>query len=84
MKFNHLISEDGKNTSIGRVLLWPIFILLCVFWTKQYVQSDTHVIIPESLNYAFYSLLLYNTGKKARDVLHKKTAPVVLHEEEGA
>lgn len=79
MNIKHLFSENGTDLSIGRISFWITFILLCSFWIKS-LLIETPPQVPPSLEYVFYSLLLYNTGKKARSVLVNKNKNELLQE----
>lgn len=58
MSFKHLISEDGKNVSLGRLSFWIIFIISLYMWI--YLKKE----IFEYQAQIFIALLLYNLGKK--------------------
>lgn len=64
-----LFCEGNSNkVSIGRVLLWIVFGFMCSFWFIS-IKNNKVLEMPESLfNFAFV-LLMYNLGKKVRDIL---------------
>lgn len=73
--FKHLITEDNKNISLGRVSFWIVFLILFIYWIMDlYVVANCGEIIevPDSLLYAFFSLLMYNTGKKISGSIMKR------------
>lgn len=70
--WNHLITEDGENISIGRLSFWIVFVILLGYWIYDIVMiSRCQQIIdaPDSLLYAFFSLMMYNTGKKITNAI---------------
>jgi len=77
MNFKHLISENGSDASIGRVSFWIVFAIIIWYWIRAGLTIDITINIPDipqSLEYIFYSLLLYNSGKKFTGVLEKRNA----------
>lgn len=58
----HLISEDNKNLSLGRLTFWITFIILITYWL--YIYPFVNKDVPDSLTTAFISALGYNLGKK--------------------
>lgn len=83
MNFKHLISEDGVNVSLGRVSFWMIFALLIWYWIQAGLKVDVNVTIPDapdSLLYSFYTLLLYNTGKKFTGIINKTEKKIEVKE----
>lgn len=74
LNFKHLITEDNKNISLGRISFWIVFAILLVYWIIDlYIIANCGEIVevPDSLLYAFFSLLMYNTGKKISNVIGK-------------
>jgi hypothetical protein len=83
MNFKNLISEDGTSVSLGRVSFWMVFALLIWFWIKAGLKIDVNVTIPDapdSVLYSFYSLLLYNTGKKFTGIFNGKEKKIEVHD----
>lgn len=83
MNFKHLISEDGVSVSLGRVSFWLVFALLIWYWVSAGLKVDVNVTVPDapdSLLYSFYTLLLYNTGKKFTGVFNKNEKRVEVKE----
>lgn len=75
MNFKHLISENGNDASIGRLAFWIVFAIIIWYWIKAGLKIDINISvpdIPQSLEYIFYSLLLYNSGKKFSGILEKR------------
>ncbi len=83
MNFKSLISEDGTSISLGRVSFWIVYALLIWFWIKTGLKVDVNVTLPDapdSLLYSFYSLLLYNIGKKFTGVISKTEKKIEVKE----
>lgn len=69
MNFKTLICDKGTNdVSIGRILLWITFIIICVNWIVLFLNKLTNDV-PESLLFVFVSLLSYNVFQKGKEVL---------------
>jgi len=62
MNFKRLVSEDGKNMSLGRVSFWLMLPLMFAYWCYFYPFSGKDA--PESLLMSFVTVLGYNLGKK--------------------
>lgn len=70
--WNHLITEDSKNISLGRISFWIVFIILLAYWIydiKMLSECQQPVDVPESLLYCFMTLLIYNISKKITKVI---------------
>lgn len=58
MSLKHLISEDNKNISLGRLSFWVMFLSSLYFWVylkREIFEYQSQILIV---------LLLYNLGKK--------------------
>ena len=75
MNFNGLISENGKDVSMGRVSFWGLFLVLLYFWLGKFilvwingmaniVEIEKMFILPDGLMTTFLTLLSYNAFKK--------------------
>jgi hypothetical protein len=78
-KLYRLISENGKDISIGRVMLWLLTMVLLYYWIgkqiyilfflKEYNENIINVInkvyeIPDGLISTWTTMLSYNAFKK--------------------
>lgn len=75
---NHLLSENGKNISIGRLVFWILTFLLLYFWVGHHIylfffvgfnKENTETVqqlfkIPDGLLSAWITSLTYNAYKK--------------------
>lgn len=76
-----LISEDGKNLSLGRLAFWITFIILITYWL--YIYPFVNKDVPESLTTAFISALGYNLGKKfVKQNANKKNKETIQQQQE--
>jgi len=57
MTIKNLISEDGKQISIGRLTFWLLLFVCLWFW---FHRAET----PQTLFDAWTAMVLYNLGKK--------------------
>lgn len=62
-----LIYGKHGGLSVGRIMLWVTFGILCYFWVRTAYFCQT-MEAPVSLQDAFMFLLIYEFGKKGRDV----------------
>lgn len=62
MNLKHLISEDNKNVSLGRLSFWILFLSSLYFWV--YLKKD----IFDTQSQMLIVLLLYNLGKKGLNI----------------
>ena len=66
MNLKRLISENGKDISLGRTTFWVMFVVSLWYWVA--LRQDT----PNTLFNSWWIVLLYNFGKKGINVLSKK------------
>lgn len=66
MNLKRLISENGKDISLGRTTFWVMFVVSLWYWVV--LRQDT----PNTLFNSWWIVLLYNFGKKGINVLSKK------------
>lgn len=75
MNFKSLISENGKDISMGRVTFWILLSILLYFWLGKFVflwingMESANTIdglfdIPDGLMTAFLVSISYNAYKK--------------------
>ncbi len=65
LNFKTLISDDGRNVSIGRTLTW-LFTFAILY---MYIKSGNDV--PSNIVFIYVSLLSYNLFKKPLPILEK-------------
>ena len=60
-----ICNKNSNNISIGRLLLWITFIIICIGWFKLLNQETlSSADVPSSLINVFMFLLMYNLGSK--------------------
>lgn len=67
MDWSALISDNGRDISVGRVLLWVCFFVTGWYWIYPFFHAGIVVSFPVSLENVIMFLLIYNLGKRVSD-----------------
>ena len=65
MTIKNMISEDGKQVSIGRLTFWLLLFVCLYFWL--YLHADA----PDTLHESWIWIMFYNLGKKILPVIDR-------------
>jgi len=68
LQFRGLFKEKNSSyVSLARISYWITFIIAYVFWLRILI-TDKFVVMPQSLVSILTALLIYNIGKKLKEV----------------